>query len=139
MIKKTNANKSFIEFSTKYQPLKECKEIYGKSESTFRNLVRAWRSGQHQGNIVEHEGKLFFKTSWLDQKFKITKNKATATANNEELIKELRSRIKDQGRQITQFHAELQRFQLLLAYKEEKIKQLETPKKSFFSRLFRRS
>jgi len=139
MTKKTNTNKSFIDFSTKYQPLKECKEIYGKSESTFRNLVRAWRGGQHQGNIVEHEGKLFFKISWLDQKFSIKKSKISDASANEELIKELRSRIKDQGRQITHFHAEVQRFQLLLAYKEEKIKQLETPKKSFFSRLFRRS
>jgi hypothetical protein len=120
MARKTNSNKASIDLSTNFQSIKDCKERYGKSESTLRNLVREWRKGKHQGNIIENGGRLFFKTSWLDHHFT---PKASAPINNlPPKIDERTLAILE--KQLDEKDAQIERLQIMLAQKEENLKNL---------------
>jgi hypothetical protein len=134
MARKTNSNKALIDFSTDFRDIKECKERYGKSESTLRNLVREWRKGKHQGNIIENGGKLFFKTSWLDHHFT---PKASAPINS------LPSKIDERTlaileKQLDEKDAQIERLQIMLAQKEENLKNLlqSPPQKKRWFKIF---
>jgi hypothetical protein len=127
MPKKTISNKGSIDLSTSFQSLKDCKERYGKSESTLRNLVREWRKGKHHGNIIENGGKLFFKIAWLDVHF---------SPKASEPIKRGHSQIDERTllileKQLDEKDAQIERLQIMLAQKEENLRNLlqSPPKK----------
>jgi hypothetical protein len=112
--------------------IKGAKEKYGKSETTFRNIVREWRKGKHKGGIKMDNGRVLFKVSFLDDKFK---NGATSSQSNktefnapsidDRTLAILENQLNEKDRQI-------EKLQFLLAQSQEnynKLIQSPEPKK----------
>jgi len=138
MARKTNTNKASIDLSTDFRDIKECKEIFGKSETTMRNLVRRWRNGDYPGNIKIMDGKVFFRLSWLHELFEVkmpTSDIPPQTALSNEVhasvIALLEKQLDEQNKQI-------ERLQIMLAQKEENLKNLlqSPPQKKRWFKIF---
>lgn len=129
MPRKSNTNKEINDFSTDFRDIKQCKEIFGKSETTMRNLVRRWREGEYPGNIKIVDGRIFFRLSWLSELFEakipasdIPPPTALSNEVHTSVIALLEKQLDEQNKQI-------ERLQLLLHQKEENLRMLTAPPK----------
>lgn len=124
MPRKSNTNKEINDFSTDFRDIKQCKEIFGKSETTMRNLVRRWRKGDYPGNIKIVDGRVFFRLSWLSELFE-TKMPASDIPQKTALSNELHtSVIALLEKQLDEQNKQIERLQIMLAQKEENLKNL---------------
>jgi|688.fasta_scaffold135251_6 hypothetical protein len=128
MARKKNTNKEVNDFSTDFRDIKECKEIFGKSETTMRNLVRRWRKGEYPGNIKIVDGRVFFRLSWLSELFEV-KMLASDTPPPTALSEVHTSVIALLEKQLDEQNKQIERLQLLLHQKEENLRMLTAPPK----------
>jgi hypothetical protein len=117
--------------------IKGAKERYGKSETTLRNIVREWRKGKHKGGIKMDNGKVLFKVSFLDDKFKAQNTNPKTNSVNLPSIDERTLAILE--KQLDEKDKQIEKLQFLLAQSQEnynKLIQSPEPKKKRWFKIF---
>ncbi|NBN88127.1 MAG: hypothetical protein EBV32_03435 [Proteobacteria bacterium] len=117
--------------------IKEAKEKYGKSETTLRNIVREWRKGKHKGAIKLDNGRVLFKVSFLDDKFKAQNTNPKTNSVNLPSIDERTLAILE--KQLDEKDKQIEKLQFLLAQSQEnynKLIQSPEPKKKRWFKIF---
>ena len=112
--------------------IKGAKEKYGKSETTLRNIVREWRKGKHKGAIKLDNGRVLFKVSFLDDKFKAQNINPKTNSVNLPSIDERTLAILE--KQLDEKDKQIEKLQFLLAQSQENYNKL-IEKSKFFSPL----
>jgi len=101
--------------------IKTAKETFNKSESTFRNIVREWRSGKHKNQVKEEGNKIFISVSFLQKRFG---DQPTSTHSQKITSSDMLA-IQIMQNQMDELNKSVERLQILLAQAQEQNSQLQ--------------